>query len=89
MLPIPDDIWEQYVAVLKKRAVPVSRHADYSENGSGIILISEAIVYALSLYFEILRNGHDLFKERALKICEFYPRSLLTKTIISKRTISF
>ena len=26
---IPADIWEQYVAVLKKRAIPVSHHADY------------------------------------------------------------
>ncbi len=26
---IPADIWEQYSAVLKKRAVPVSRHSDY------------------------------------------------------------
>ena len=29
MQTIPDDILEQYVAVLKKRALPVSRHADY------------------------------------------------------------
>src|SRR3990170_3837304 len=29
MQTIPDDIGEQYSAVLKKRAVPVSRHADY------------------------------------------------------------
>ena len=26
---IPSDIWEQYAAVLKKRAVPVSHQADY------------------------------------------------------------
>ena len=26
---IPSNIWEQYSAILKKRAVPVSRHADY------------------------------------------------------------
>src|SRR4030067_3418897 len=26
---IPSDIWEQYSAVLKKRAVPVTLHADY------------------------------------------------------------
>ena len=26
---IPADIWEQYSAVLKKRAVPVTLHADY------------------------------------------------------------
>ncbi len=26
---IPSDIWERYSAVLKKRAVPVTRHADY------------------------------------------------------------
>lgn len=29
MQTILDDIEEQYPAVLKKRAVPVSRHADY------------------------------------------------------------
>ncbi len=29
MQMIPADIWEQYVAVLKKRAVPVSHQADY------------------------------------------------------------
>src|SRR3990167_399894 len=29
MQTIPDDIGEQYSAVLKKRTVPVSRHADY------------------------------------------------------------
>ena len=29
MQTIPDDIGEQYSAVLKKRAVPVSRHNDY------------------------------------------------------------
>ncbi len=29
MQMIPADIWEQYSAVLKKRAIPVSHHADY------------------------------------------------------------
>jgi hypothetical protein len=29
MYMIPADIWEQYAAVLKKRAIPISRHADY------------------------------------------------------------
>lgn len=29
MLPIPNEIVSAYEAVLKKRAVPVSRHADY------------------------------------------------------------
>src|SRR4030043_1176429 len=29
MQPIPSDILTQFEAVLKKRAVPVSRHADY------------------------------------------------------------
>ena len=29
MQMIPADIWEQYVAVLKKRAVPVSHQAEY------------------------------------------------------------
>ncbi len=29
MKPIPGDILTQYEAVLKKRAVPVSRHTDY------------------------------------------------------------
>jgi hypothetical protein len=29
MLPIPDDILKQYEAVIEKRAVPLSRHADY------------------------------------------------------------
>jgi len=29
MKPIPNDIWEQFLAVLKKRAVPVSHHSDY------------------------------------------------------------
>src|SRR3990170_5356509 len=31
MQTIPDDIGEQYSAVLKKRAVSVSRHADYKK----------------------------------------------------------
>jgi hypothetical protein len=26
---IPSDIWERYSTVLKKRVIPVSRHADY------------------------------------------------------------
>ena len=29
MQPIPNDILTQFEAVLKKRSVPVSRHADY------------------------------------------------------------
>jgi hypothetical protein len=29
MLPIPNEIASAYEAVLKKRAIPVSRHADY------------------------------------------------------------
>ncbi len=29
MKTIPNDIWEQFFAVLKKRAIPVSSHADY------------------------------------------------------------
>jgi integron integrase len=29
MKTIPNDIWEQFFAVLKKREVPVSRHSDY------------------------------------------------------------
>jgi hypothetical protein len=28
---IPADIWEQYSALLKKRAIPVMRYADYRE----------------------------------------------------------
>ncbi len=31
MQSVPDTIWEQYSAVLKKRMVPVSRHADYKK----------------------------------------------------------
>ena len=31
MLAIPTDILERYLVVLKKRAVPVSRHADYKK----------------------------------------------------------
>ncbi len=29
MLPIPNEIAAAYEAVLKKRAIPISRHADY------------------------------------------------------------
>jgi len=29
MLPIPNEIAAAYEAILKKRAIPVSRHADY------------------------------------------------------------
>ncbi len=31
MLPIPDDILKHYEAVLKKRAVAISLHADYKK----------------------------------------------------------
>ena len=31
MIPIPDDILKQYEAVLKKRAVAISLHADYKK----------------------------------------------------------
>ena len=48
---IPSDIWEQYSAVLKKRAIPVTRHADYMK-----WLRYYLAAHALSLYFEILRK---------------------------------
>ena len=38
MRPLPDDILKQYEAVLKKRAVAISLHADI-KSGSGITLI--------------------------------------------------
>ncbi len=40
MLPIHNDVLKQYEAVLKKRAVPDSHHADWiTGSDSGIILI--------------------------------------------------
>jgi hypothetical protein len=101
MQPIPSDILTQFEAVLKKRAVPVSRHADYRKwlryylDFRGKYTLPDSKAEHVRLFIEKLREKnqtHEQQKQAAhalslfLRYCgKWIMKPLLLKSIMKRQ----